>query len=68
MKLIRKKILWIIHQKETQESSSEIAKIQHITRRWVDQLWKIYQDTGRIPIIGHDKFRYKFTSLDEFIV
>ena len=59
MKLSRKKILWIIRQKEKQESSGVIAKIQHITRRRVDQLWKIYQDTGTIPIIGQQMGRPK---------
>ena len=48
----KKKIQWTIRQKEKQESSGVIAKIQHITARRVDQLWKIYQDTGTIPIIG----------------
>jgi len=31
MKLTKKKIEWIIRQKEAQESSREIAKVQHIT-------------------------------------
>jgi putative transposase len=52
MKLTKKKIWWRIHQKEKKESSEVIAKIQHITRRRVDQLWKKYHETGVIPIIG----------------
>jgi len=59
MKLSKKKIQWIIRQKEKNESSGVIAKIQHITRRRVDQLWKIYQDTGTIPIIGKQMGRPK---------
>jgi putative transposase len=59
MKLTRKKIRWIIRQKEKKESSGIIAKIQHITRRRVDQLWKQYRETGVIPIIGETMGRPK---------
>ena len=52
MKLTKKKILWIFRQKEKKASSGVIAKIQHITRRRVDQLWKQYRETGVIPVIG----------------
>ena len=52
MKLTMKKIRWIIRQKEKKESSGTIAKVQHISRRRVDQLWKQYRETGVIPIIG----------------
>jgi len=52
MKLTKKKIELIIRQKKAHESSGEIAKSQHITRRRVDQLWKQYRDNGTIPIIG----------------
>jgi putative transposase len=52
MKLSRKKIRGIIRQKKKEESTGIIAKIQRITRRRVDQLWKQYQETGIIPVIG----------------
>jgi putative transposase len=52
MKLTPKKIRGIIRQKEKKKSSGIIAKIQHITRRRVDQLWKQYRETGIVPIIG----------------
>ena len=52
MKLTKKKIRWIIREKEKKESSGIIAKIQHITRRRVDQLWKQYRSIGEIPVIG----------------
>jgi putative transposase len=52
MKLTIKKIRWIICQKGKNESSGIMAKIQHITRRRIDQLWKQYRSTGEIPIIG----------------
>jgi putative transposase len=59
MKLTKKKIRWIIRQKEKKESSGIIAKIQHITRRRVDQLWKQYRSTGVIPILGEAMGRPK---------
>jgi hypothetical protein len=59
MKLTKKKIRWIIRQKEKQESSGIIAKIQHITRGRVDQLWKQYRSTGVIPIVGEAMGRPK---------
>jgi len=49
---LKKKVRWIIREKEKGESSGVIAKIQQITRRRVDQLWKQYRETGIIPIIG----------------
>ncbi|MFA6364614.1 hypothetical protein [Methanoregula sp.] len=59
MKWTKKIILGIIHQKERKESSGIIAKIQHITRRRVDQLWRQYRSTGVIPIIGESISRPK---------
>jgi putative transposase len=59
MKVTRKKIRWIIHQKERQESSGIIAKIQRVTRRRVDQLGKHYRETGIIPGIGEAPGRPK---------
>jgi hypothetical protein len=52
MELTKEKITVIILQNVAQESSGEIAKSQHITRRREDRLWKQYRDTGIIPIIG----------------
>jgi len=52
MKLTGKKIRWIIRQKERQESSGIIAKIQRVTRRRGDQLGKHYRETGIILGIG----------------
>jgi len=52
MKLTKKMLQWIIRRKENTESSGVIAKIEHITRRRVDQLWKQYRETGVIPKIG----------------
>ena len=52
MKLVRKKIRWIIRQKEKKASLRIIEKIPHLTRRRVDQPGKQYRETGLIPIIG----------------
>ena len=65
MKLSKKKIRWIIREKEKKESSGIIAKIQHITRRQVDRLWKQYQETGIIPDIGKAMGRPKKPVTDE---
>lgn len=65
MKLTKKKIRWIIRQKEKKESSGVIAKIQQITRRRVDQLWKQYRETGVIPNIGEAMGRPKKPVTDE---
>ena len=59
MKLTKKKIDWIIRQKKANESSGVIAKIQHISRRRVDQLWRHYQVTGTVPVIGKKMGRPK---------
>jgi len=59
MKLNKKKIRWIIRQNEKKESSGMIAKIQCLTRRRVDQLWKKYRETGVIPVIGEAMGRPK---------
>ncbi|MCX6697447.1 MAG: hypothetical protein NTV84_07810, partial [Methanoregula sp.] len=59
MKLTKKKIDWIIRQKKANESSGVIAKIQHISRRRVDQLWRHYQVTRTVPVIGKKMGRPK---------
>jgi transposase InsO family protein len=65
MKLNQKKIRWILQEKKKGESSGVIAKIQHITRRRVDQIWKRYRDTEEIPVIGRNMGRPKKPITDE---
>jgi putative transposase len=49
-KLTPAKIKWIIRQKERGELTTEqIARIQRITPRRVNQLWQAYRNTGEIP-------------------
>jgi len=59
MKLNQKKIRWILKEKKKGESSGVIAKIQHITRRRVDQIWKRSRDLDELPIIGKNMGRPK---------
>ncbi len=46
LKLNQKKFLWIIRQKEKRVSSSEIARIQGISVRYVNMIWKNYRCDG----------------------
>ena len=51
-KLTPAKIRWIIREKERGELTTEqIARIQRITPRRVNQLWREYRDTGELPIL-----------------
>jgi hypothetical protein len=59
MTLTRKKIRWIIRQKERQESTGIIAKIQGVTRRRGDQPGKHHREAGIIPVIGEAQVRPK---------
>jgi putative transposase len=54
MKLNRRKIHWIIRQKQDGVSSKEIAKDIDITCRRVEQIWKYFKDYGCEPIIGKE--------------
>lgn len=65
IKLTRKKIHWIIRQKEKRESPGILVKIQHITRRRVDQHWKQYRETGIISVVGKAMGRSKKPATDE---
>jgi len=50
-KLNDKKIVWIIKMKERGLSSSEIAFIQNVTSRRVNQIYLHYKRTGSRPIL-----------------
>ena len=52
MKLNRRKVHWIIRQKQKGVSSKEIARDMKVSRRRVEQIWKYFQDEGHEPIIG----------------
>jgi len=51
VKLNDRKIQWIIQEKLKGRSSGELALIQKVTRRRVEQLWQAYRLTGRIPTL-----------------
>jgi putative transposase len=50
IKLNQKKIDWIIKQKEQRVSSSEIARIQKITTRYVNMIYEKYKKYGKIIV------------------
>ncbi|MDI6655130.1 MAG: IS481 family transposase, partial [Candidatus Hydrothermarchaeota archaeon] len=51
VKLNPKKIKWILKQKERGELSTvQIAAIQQVTPRRVNQLWQDYRGTGEVPV------------------
>ncbi|AIY89303.1 IS481 family transposase [Geoglobus acetivorans] len=49
VKLDEKAIKWIIREKEKGTPTKEIAEIENITPRRVNQIYKQYKDTGEIP-------------------
>jgi hypothetical protein len=52
VKLNGKNIRWIIAQKSKGESTSTIAKIQGISPRRVQQIYKEYVEIGQLPQVG----------------
>lgn len=52
MKLNRRKVHWIIRQKQKGVPSREIARDMKVSRRRIEQIWKHFLDPGREPIIG----------------
>jgi len=52
MKLNKRKIHWIIRQKQKGVSTKEVALDMRILRRRVQQIWKSYETTGQEPAIG----------------
>jgi hypothetical protein len=59
MKLNKRKIHWIIRQKQKGVPTKQIALDMKISRRRVQQLWKSYVDAGREPAIGENMDRPK---------
>jgi len=49
VKLDEKTIKWIIREKEKGTPTKEIAEIEGITPRRVNQIYKQYKDTGEVP-------------------
>ncbi|HEB37044.1 MAG TPA: hypothetical protein ENI14_00060 [Thermoplasmatales archaeon] len=59
MKLTRRKIRWLIKRKKEGMSSRKIAKALKISKRRVNQVWRMYMQDGEIPIIGENIGRPK---------
>jgi putative transposase len=51
VKLNERKIRWIIQQKLGGRGTGELALIQRVSRRRVEQLWQAYRRTGIIPAL-----------------
>jgi len=70
VKLSPGKVRWIINQKKKGVNTTEIAKVQKVTTRRVQQLWKEFCDTGEIPAIGQNIGRPKIllTELEKEVI
>ncbi|MBI4738399.1 DDE-type integrase/transposase/recombinase [Candidatus Woesearchaeota archaeon] len=65
-KLTRKKIRWIVlRMKEGRMSVYRIAKQQHITQRWVRELYRRYLETGKYPFPRKPGRKPKEISVEE---
>jgi putative transposase len=51
VKLNERKIRWIIQQKLGGRGTGEVALIQRVSRRRVEQLWQAYRRTGILPTL-----------------
>jgi len=51
VKLNERKIRWIVHEKLRGRGTGELALIQRISRRRVEQLWQAYKRDGAIPVL-----------------
>jgi len=54
MKLNRKKVHWIIRQKQRGVGTKEIAREMKVSRRRVQQIWKCFKESGKEPILGQN--------------
>jgi len=59
MKLTRRKIRWLIKRKKEGMSSKSIARALKISKRRVNQVWRMYMQDGEIPVIGENIGRSK---------
>ena len=51
VKLNERKIRWIIQQKLRGRGAGEIALIQRVSHRRIEQIWQTYKHTGAIPTL-----------------
>ena len=65
MKLNDRKVRWLIHEKLKGRGSGELALIQKVTRRRVEQLWQTYRQTGTMPTLKKPGRRTRTRDLKE---
>ncbi len=70
MKLNKSKVLRILEQKNKGGSSYQLRKEIGVSQRRIDRIWKKYQDTGIIPVVGRGVGRPKrgYTGAEVYIV
>jgi len=51
VKLSERKIRWIVQEKLRGRGTGELALIQHVSRRRIEQLWQAYRRTGMVPAL-----------------
>ena len=51
VKLSERKIRWIVQEKLRGMGTSELALIQRVSRRRIEQLWQAYRRTGIVPAL-----------------
>ena len=51
VKLNERKIRWIVHEKLRGRGAGELALIQRVSRRRIEQLWQAYRRTGVLPAL-----------------
>jgi putative transposase len=52
MKLNKRRIHWLIRQKQKGVTSKDLAVTMKLSRRRVEQIWKHYLDTAQEPLVG----------------
>jgi len=68
VKLNDRKVQWIIHEKSKGRGSGELALIQKVTRRRVEQLWQAYRLTGQMPTLKHPGRPKRDVDLKEAVI
>jgi len=51
VKLSERKIRWIVQEKLRGRGTGELALIQRVSRRRIEQLWQAYSRTGMVPAL-----------------
>ena len=65
MKLTKRRVNWLIRRKTQGMSSTKVGLGIKVTKRRVNQVWKMYKETGEIPVIGEKLGRPKTSYMTE---